>query len=172
MRQQFQDAMAVVWTIGKPDLFITFTCNPTWPEITNALEPSQKPNDRPDIICRIFYEKVNCLMNDIRNQKIFGIVLGSVHVVEFQKRGLLHARILLILDQTDKPTCPRDIDATVSAELPDQNLNPTLYETITRNMIHGPCGPHNPNTPCMVKWPLPLYQTMFSALQYINCHGR
>ncbi|CAF5162094.1 unnamed protein product, partial [Rotaria sp. Silwood1] len=33
MQQNYQDAMAIVRKYGKPDLFITFTCNPTWREI-------------------------------------------------------------------------------------------------------------------------------------------
>ncbi|XP_028085778.1 uncharacterized protein LOC114286752 [Camellia sinensis] len=33
MIQRYQDAMAICRTIGAPDLFITFTCNPIWPEI-------------------------------------------------------------------------------------------------------------------------------------------
>ena len=31
MQQRFQDAMVMIMKIGKPDLFITFTCNPNWP---------------------------------------------------------------------------------------------------------------------------------------------
>ena len=33
MQQNNQDATAIVRKFGRPDLFITFTCNPTWPEI-------------------------------------------------------------------------------------------------------------------------------------------
>lgn len=33
MHQLYQDAMSIVRQFGKPDLFITFTCNPNWPEI-------------------------------------------------------------------------------------------------------------------------------------------
>nr|CDJ83292.1 uncharacterized protein LOC100903664 [Haemonchus contortus] len=33
MVQSYQDAMAIVAKYGKPDLFITFTCNPAWREI-------------------------------------------------------------------------------------------------------------------------------------------
>ncbi|MCO5553366.1 hypothetical protein L7F22_006887 [Adiantum nelumboides] len=39
MYQLYQDAMAIVRAKGKPDLFITFTCNPNWPEVTQALLP-------------------------------------------------------------------------------------------------------------------------------------
>jgi len=33
MLQNYQDAMAIVSKFGKPDLFITMTCNPKWREI-------------------------------------------------------------------------------------------------------------------------------------------
>jgi hypothetical protein len=45
MFQLFQDSMAICRTHHKPDLFITMTCNPNWPEITSALLPGQKPED-------------------------------------------------------------------------------------------------------------------------------
>ncbi|GBN86047.1 hypothetical protein AVEN_219552-1 [Araneus ventricosus] len=50
MQQNYQDAMAMVRKFGKPDLFLTFTCNPSWSEILNSLEGVQRPEDRPDII--------------------------------------------------------------------------------------------------------------------------
>ncbi|KAG3246135.1 hypothetical protein PI124_g9133 [Phytophthora idaei] len=37
----------------------------------------------------------------------------------------------------------------VSAELPDKEKNPQLYETVTKCMIHGPCGAAYPNAVCM-----------------------
>ena len=45
-----------------------------------------------------------------------------VHVVEYQKRGLFHAHILLILKVDDKPRCADDYDAIVCAE----DLHPCL----------------------------------------------
>ena len=30
--ERYQDAMAIVRNAGKPDLFITMTCNTNWPE--------------------------------------------------------------------------------------------------------------------------------------------
>lgn len=33
MLQNYQDSMAIVRVKGKPDLFITITCNPNWKEI-------------------------------------------------------------------------------------------------------------------------------------------
>lgn len=37
MRQRYMDAIALVQHFGKPDLFITITCNPSWPEIKEHL---------------------------------------------------------------------------------------------------------------------------------------
>ena len=50
--------MGIVRKYGKPDLFITFTCNPQWEEITSALLLNQKASDRPDLIVRVF--RLNC----------------------------------------------------------------------------------------------------------------
>uniref|UniRef100_A0A8C5PXT8 ATP-dependent DNA helicase n=1 Tax=Leptobrachium leishanense TaxID=445787 RepID=A0A8C5PXT8_9ANUR len=38
MLQNYQDAMAIVRKYGKPDFFITLTCNPKWPEIAENIK--------------------------------------------------------------------------------------------------------------------------------------
>jgi hypothetical protein len=45
----YQDALAIVRKFGKPDLFITTTCNPKWKEIRDELLPGQKASDRFDL---------------------------------------------------------------------------------------------------------------------------
>jgi hypothetical protein len=49
MEARFQDAMASVQAKGKPNLFITVTCNPDWPEIKDNLLPGQSAQDRTDL---------------------------------------------------------------------------------------------------------------------------
>ncbi|AQK90645.1 putative replication protein [Zea mays] len=70
----YQDAMAICRVYGPPDLFVTFTCNPKWKEIVDALrfEPGQQPCDRSDIVVRVFHMKVDEFIADIRENKIFG----------------------------------------------------------------------------------------------------
>ena len=46
-------------------------------------------------------------------------------------------------------TCVEEIDLFIYAELPEQDIYPLAYETVTRHMIHGPCGPDFPQAPCM-----------------------
>ena len=74
----------IVRKFGRPDLFVTFTCNPIWKEITESLLPGQSPHERPDIIARVFKIKLRRLMDDIKINHIFGIPVAHVHVIEFQ----------------------------------------------------------------------------------------
>ncbi len=58
MAQLYQDSMAIVRQYGKPDLFITMTCNPKWEEIVSALKPGEIANDRLDLVTRVFVGKL------------------------------------------------------------------------------------------------------------------
>jgi hypothetical protein len=46
MAQNYYDAMSIVRRYGKPDLFVTFTCNPFWPEIQRELLQNQTASER------------------------------------------------------------------------------------------------------------------------------
>ncbi len=148
MQQNYQDAMAIVRKFGKPDLFITMTCNPMWPEIQQNLLPNQRAHDRPDLVARVFQQKLKSLMEEILDDEIFGAVVAHVHVIEFQKRGLPHAHMLFVLAPEDNPRTAEIIDTIVSAEIPE---NPVLRDLVKSHMIHGPCGVLNPNSPCMTE---------------------
>lgn len=50
--------MELVRRYGKPDLFITLTTNPMWPEVTSELRHNQEPADRPELGSRIFMIKL------------------------------------------------------------------------------------------------------------------
>ena len=77
MDQLYYDGMAICSKFGFPDLFITFTCNPNWPEIQRVLEPLHlKPQDRPDIISRVFKIKFDQLLTDLTKKGMLGKVLA------------------------------------------------------------------------------------------------
>ena len=149
MWQLYQDAMAIVRHCGKPDLFITITCNPLWTEISTELLPGQTAQDRPELVARVFKLKLNTLLHELTKRMILGRTVAFIYVVEFQKRGLPHAHILLILDSSDKPRTAVHIDSIVCAEIPSQAAHPELYDTVISSMLHGPCGTAKPTAPCM-----------------------
>ena len=80
MVQNYQDAMAICRFMGPPDLFITFTCNSNWPEISKGISliPDQKVVDRPDIVARVFHIKLDQLMNDLTHGQHFGKVMAGI----------------------------------------------------------------------------------------------
>ncbi|XP_029348190.1 uncharacterized protein LOC115034847, partial [Acyrthosiphon pisum] len=150
MKQCYHDAMSIVRKYGKPDLFITFTCNPRWPEIVDNIPYWLNATDRPDLVARVFHTKLKELMRDITVNKVFGNVDTYVYTIEFQKRGLPHAHILIILDEDSKLLTADDVDNVVCAYLPDPASERRLLDSVKSHMIHGSCGPLNHNSPCML----------------------
>jgi len=77
MDQLYFDGMAICGHVGFPDLFLTFTCNPKWPEISRILKTSKlSPSDRPYIIARVFRIKFDQLLSDLTKKHILGRVIA------------------------------------------------------------------------------------------------
>ena len=93
--------MAIVAKKGRPDLFLTYTCNPKSREITENLLPGQTASDRPDLVTRVFHQKLQELKTDLLKRNLLGRMVAHVYVIEFQKRGLPHAHMLLWLHNDD-----------------------------------------------------------------------
>ncbi|XP_058727499.1 uncharacterized protein LOC131598990 [Vicia villosa] len=163
MDQLYFDGMAISSQLGFPDLFVTFTCNPNWPEIKRALPGTGlQPHDRPDIISKVFKIKFDTLMDDITKHHVVGKVIAlpkyyieltfnliDMYTIEFQKRGLPHAHILIFLHPKSKYPTPSDIDKIISAEIPDPTVHPNLYKLVRAHMMHGPCGLARVTSQCM-----------------------
>ena len=158
---KFQDGMAICRKYHKPDFFITFTCNPNWVEIQKELEKGETAQNRPDLVARVFKLKKDQLLKDITDRNIFGKVPAFLWVIEFQKRGLPHMHLLVILKESDRISLSEEIDDVISAHLPpdpalfsigseERKQAERLESIVIKNMIHGPCGNLNPKSPCMV----------------------
>jgi hypothetical protein len=118
MRQKYFEGMTLIIEKGNPDLFITATCNPRWPEInppdsdSDSEEPAGKvrlrlrqkgqagrkkadkkwsgrPRQHPGIIARVFRWKLQRLMKDIKGGKLFGSKsVYHLQVIEYQVRSM------------------------------------------------------------------------------------
>ena len=53
--EKYQDAMAICRFFGYPKLFITFTCNPRWTEISDTLRSikGHQPKDKRDLVSMV-----------------------------------------------------------------------------------------------------------------------
>jgi hypothetical protein len=153
MIQNCQDALAINCYYHGADLFLTATANPNWPEIKAELLPGQKPSDQPDLIVRVFHAKMKEMLNDIHKKGVMGHTVARVWTIEFQKRGLPHMHMIIFFHPDDKLRTPEDVDSLISAEFPDEEKDPELFELVKSMMVHTPCGSenNNPNSPCIEK---------------------
>ncbi|KAG6430842.1 hypothetical protein SASPL_108915 [Salvia splendens] len=71
-----------------------------------------------------------------------------IYTIEFQKRGLPHANILLFLSNEDKQPHPRSIDEIIFAKIPNPLIDPYYYECVRELMMHGPCGVVRKSSTC------------------------
>jgi Helitron helicase-like domain at N-terminus len=109
------------------------TCNADWPEIQSQLHPGQNYTNILVIICRIFKLKLSKLFTCLRT--IFpnaGHLIYILHSIEFQKRGLPYAHILV--KYASNCILPSDIDQVISARIPDDEND---ANTVHKFMMHS-----------------------------------
>ncbi|CAB4475607.1 unnamed protein product [Rhizophagus irregularis] len=82
-------------------------------QIIDELLPNQQASDRSDLVIRVFKLKLKSITHD-----------------------------LFIKAPKDKPRISDDFDKLVCAEIPDEQQQPLLYETVSRGRL-------NPNLPCI-----------------------
>ena len=151
-RALYHDALALPAHFSRPDLFLTMTCSPRWPEILAVLPGGADPVEHADIVARVFYLKWMALLRDITVGRIFGEVLAFCWRIEWQFRGWPHVHCMLILRR--KLLSAEQIDGIVSAEIPDPDQHPVLHKLVTDHMMHGPfCGDIVPTARCRQKDP-------------------
>ncbi|XP_022032029.1 uncharacterized protein LOC110933099 [Helianthus annuus] len=151
MMQNYLDAMALCKWFGYPDFFMTITCNPKWPEVKRFLKDTTlNPEDRPDILSRLFKVKLDAICKDLKECHMLGKAAAIIYTIEFQKRGLPHAHLCLFMEPEAKLPTVDQVDPFICAEIPNRDDDPELYTLVKDFMIHGPCGNANMNCPCMV----------------------
>ncbi|ONM58870.1 Retrotransposon-like protein [Zea mays] len=95
MIQNYHDGLAICGKYGPPDFFVTFTCNPSWPEITESIfQHGQTAPDRSDVVTRVFHLKLHELLQDIRSGTIFGPLL-AVYILNKPIMYSIHVQKML-----------------------------------------------------------------------------
>ena len=93
----YHDALALPAAFHLPDLFVTVTFNPEWPELSRLMPAGGNIHDHPDVAARVFWLRFSRIMKDIIDHAVFGEVLSYCYRIEWQLRGFPHAHVLLIL---------------------------------------------------------------------------
>jgi Helitron helicase-like domain at N-terminus len=135
------NALALAQWGGPPDAFITITTNPNWPEIQSQLRPGQNWGDIPTVVARVFHAKLQQILFAIKN--LFCPLIRTkyiLRVIEFQKRGLPHAHVLIKWSQDLRST--EVIDRLITASLPEGPENITDAALMRQFMLHSH-GPIN-----------------------------
>ena len=71
------------------------------------------------------------------------------YMIEFQKRGLLHCHLLVFLEWPSRETVtPSFLDCVIYVEIPP--ITSPVWELVITQMMHGPYGSLNPNSPCII----------------------
>ncbi|XP_023248094.1 uncharacterized protein LOC106644785 [Copidosoma floridanum] len=139
MHEYAQDAVTYVQNYGTPDLFITFTCNPKWTEIERELEPGQNPQDRHDIITRVFQQKLKVMIDVLTKYQVFGdtrcndIILAEIPdpVTDSHQHDILTTQMLHRPCNAFNPLSPCMADEKCTKRY----LRPLVAKTVTGN--HG-----------------------------------
>ncbi|KAL3115858.1 hypothetical protein niasHT_007158 [Heterodera trifolii] len=178
-QSKYADLMTMVRHLGAPTWFVTFTGNPKWPEITEALRGRQNYVHRPDIVCRIFMDKAAEFIKDVTERCVLGPVAGWCYSVEHQKRGMPHIHLLLILEKGGRLTTPEQVDEYVSARIPklpplidhspEANQQRRLWHYVTTMMLHDCNAACLEGSRCRKHFPKPYSdRTELSEVRYTN----
>lgn len=159
LRSLSKNGLCLVDEYGGTTFFITATCNGTWPEIKEMLLPGQTAFDRPDVVDRVFKNKLDALLANIRLGKYFDEfypngdvktrreVIYEIRVIEYQHRGMPHAHIVVKLsnspDSNSEHSVSRDfVDSLLSATMPvitdESTPEDIAYQSLVEKyMVHS-----------------------------------
>ena len=125
-------------------------CNTCWCVYISIQRISTKLNthchlgqtavNRPDLVAHVFHAKQQASLKKIHDG-YFGQVARFVYTIEYQKHGLPHIHLLIFLEEQDKISTVQQIDAIISAQIPDPQIHSQLHSAVSKYMLHGPCSP-------------------------------
>ena len=121
MQQNYQDAMAIVLKYGKPDLFLTNTCNPKICEIienlcNNASWLCLQSIQAPSWETPLWHQGLSCSWCACCSCSCYWV-----------SKERFASHILIILAGEDKLRERHDIEGLISAEIPDEEVDLELW---------------------------------------------
>ncbi|KAK0407673.1 hypothetical protein QR680_003524 [Steinernema hermaphroditum] len=153
MQRAYSNLKAISNAHGRVTFFLTFTGNPYWPEIQESLANKRHKKSwihNPSVVNRVFKAKLDELTKDLTERHVLGKVAAWGYSVEFQKRGMPHAHILLIMEKGEDDGSVMFVENYISAEIPDRpddseagdwaEQQRRLHEYVTKHNLHD-CSP-------------------------------
>ena len=114
LHHNFQHTIPIAKDYHKSYFFITFTCNPQWPEITHSLLPNHQPQDRPD-------SQFHSLSKLCDKRAAFAELLLFLYMMDVGTLNLLHKHHLLVVLLVPK--------------VPNGTKTPNLHTVCLCNMV-------------------------------------
>ena len=131
MFQRYQDAMTIVQNTVSPisSLLLHVICFRTTLILTHyqTKKSLTKSYRSTKFSFKGIQFELRELLNDILKRHVLDRTLIQVYTIEFQKCGLLHVQMLIMLAYECKPREPSDYDRIVGAEIPDTTLDSILH---------------------------------------------
>ena len=157
-----KDLFAMIRQLGTPTFFCTFSAAEfRWPEVIEAIKRQQGEQvdfesldwtvkceilrSNPVTCMRLFDKRVEALFRDLllSNAQPLGKVIDFFYRVEFQHRGSPHIHAMLWvdgapeLDVCDDQTVCDFVDRYISAQLPDPETQPELFQKVSEVQKHS-----------------------------------
>ncbi|GAA0160145.1 hypothetical protein LIER_16766 [Lithospermum erythrorhizon] len=113
MRHRYLNLMTLVQEFGKPDIFLTMTCNPNWPEIKELLQPGEESHNRPDFLPEYklltpeAYDRMVCSELPDKNEDSYLYSLVVRHMM-YGPCGELNPKNVCIKDERCKNHYPKN----------------------------------------------------------------
>ena len=146
MKVKKQNAFALIRIFDKSTFFIIFTCNSEWKKLKKDLSFEIVSINRSDFVARIFQLKLRKLMKNLIERHVLDEMKIHIYVIEFQKRDLSHAHILIIVVSKNDVNSD-NVDDAMKTLISNSNVNKEFYDLIIKNMIHKNCL-NNVNVVC------------------------